>query len=68
MTEIKPCPFCGSKVALGSNAEDRSNAGWRIVHPHNGCYIGECDAPPYMPRDALVEKWNRRVSERASGG
>ena len=66
MIDLKPCPFCGTRVALGSNPDDGSNAGWRIVHPRNGCYIGECDAPSYMPRDALVEKWNRRASPHPS--
>lgn len=49
MTELKPCPCCGSTKI-------------HIVAPDDGCYCWDCGLT--MPkRPNWMERWNRRVSE-----
>jgi len=49
MTDLKPCPCCGSTKI-------------HVVAPDDGCYCWECGLT--MPkRPNWAERWNRRVKE-----
>ena len=53
MTELKPCPFCGSKAI----AFDR-------MFPHVRCSSKECEVALFEDTiEEAIIKWNRRVSE-----
>lgn len=61
MTELKPCPFCGSKYV-------------HTVKDRNGCWTVECweigcrasygnHKYPYITEQDAIDGWNRRVKE-----
>ena len=62
MSELKPCPFCGSEAELtivpGYFKSGLSSSGW-----HVRCLNCYCSQPPYMSDHDAVEAWNRRVSD-----
>lgn len=53
MSEIKPCPFCGSSASLQKT---------RTIYPHVVCDSEGCEAcgPVVESPDAAIEAWNRR--------
>ncbi|WII07005.1 Lar family restriction alleviation protein [Methanomassiliicoccales archaeon LGM-RCC1] len=53
MTELKPCPFCGS-----NNVQNREDDGRYILC--NTCHIEVRD---HQGTDRQFEMWNRRVNE-----
>ena len=60
MTELKPCPFCGSKAWL-----DRSGSPEHGADAIIGCTKCKFYMIPYSYgyEDELVETWNRRANE-----
>ena len=61
MSELKPCPFCGS-VAIPTSYPDRGDAFiYRVECPHN-CAAGDCSASTNMmaTQEAAAEAWNTR--------
>ena len=57
MSDIKPCPFCGSSA----EAEIRYTAAF-VECSNNDCGIFMCELDnPFC--DEVVEKWNKRVNE-----
>lgn len=61
MTELKNCPFCGSKAVVHT-----SNGLWGVACDGMECIglllrsPGCCD---YRTREKAIEMWNRRVDE-----
>lgn len=58
MTELKPCPFCGSPA----HVEESMSGGIFWIE------CEECHARSQIcfgknPCDAIIEAWNRRVTE-----
>ena len=61
MSELKPCPFCGS-VAIPTSYPDRGDAFiYRVECSHN-CAAGDCSASTNMmaTQEAAAEAWNTR--------
>ena len=57
--DLKPCPFCGAKPAVGSLGGDGEN--WTIYC--NGCCIPCAENDISETLDDIKKKWNRRVVE-----
>jgi len=58
---LKPCPFCGQNVTIGTNGG--TPALYRIVHPNTGCIIPEFGPAYFRNSSSLVMLWNRRARE-----
>lgn len=55
MSNLKVCPFCGSRAELDSNEND----GWIL-----GCANRRCDVSPHIrstERDKIIATWNTRA-------
>lgn len=76
MSELKPCPFCGSKKAPRALTvaecelmdEDDNNYKWSSEHYTVVCgiYEGGCGASIKCnneTEEAAIEAWNRRVTD-----
>lgn len=63
MTELKPCPFCGSEdvePALDEFAPEGHKVDWWVVH------CNRCSAEYrniHCDKEGVIEGWNRRVKE-----
>ena len=59
MSELKPCPFCGSEAKLFA---DKKTYDWGAVCQQPEC---ECNAKiSYCStREEAIEQWNRRTTE-----
>ncbi len=68
MSELKPCPFCGSEVEL----QHVGHIGWVIDCPTCERHHMVADkATKYIGKDGLVEWWNtrhERTCENVYGG
>jgi Lar family restriction alleviation protein len=53
--KLKPCPHCGSTEFTGPNESDGM---WWLT-----CNNCEAGMEVFTSEEALVENWNRRVSE-----
>lgn len=66
MSELKPCPFCGSREGVHLSRErDNTDMAWQyqVVCDYNffGCGASGCfNADPKK----AVEAWNRRAGEQ----
>ena len=60
MTELRPCPFCGSKAVIQEPGFNE----WRVIcsNPECGAMIFSRYAEPHGDVEAM-EKWNRRMNE-----
>ena len=62
MSELKNCPFCGSKAILHT-----SNGLWGAACDGMECCIGLLLQSPgccdYETKEEAIEAWNRRVGE-----
>lgn len=63
--EIKPCPFCGSKVKLFDNKKDftaeETSYGIRCTNRRCGMYI--TFYPRRTSKKRLIAAWNDRIEE-----
>lgn len=57
MTELKPCPFCGSTYlqVVGSSGDDESYS--------VECWGCDASGGSCATKEAAIDEWNRRVSE-----
>ena len=60
MTELKPCPFCGSKVDIYR----RCDGSFVIICTECMLKVEDGLAPTRMPKDSLIAFFNRRVMKR----
>ena len=60
MTELKPCPFCGSVAYLEKNGDTYSVKAFHT----DKCYLYGVKAPRTFIKEATVNRWNRRSNER----
>jgi len=58
MTELKPCPFCGSKEVEYSDYVPGTDVMGIVC---SGC--GITFVPTAYCEDTAIEEWNRRVEE-----
>lgn len=65
MTELKSCPFCGSKYLYidDENRHENPNFAWEV-------YCSHCKAEMigFRTRVAAVEAWNTRVGDEDAVG
>ena len=60
MSELKPCPFCGSKAIL----ETFTTAFEKVPRYRVRCEKCFCQTNwDYFEADEVIEAWNRRVGE-----
>lgn len=63
MSDLKPCPFCGSKVELiiapGYFSQGLSSNGWFVKCKKCGIH-----QMPYQSDHDAIEAWNRRAGEQ----
>ena len=59
MSELKPCPFCGSEAKLFA---DKKTQDWGAICQQPEC---ECNAriPYCSTREEAIEQWNRRAPD-----
>ena len=57
MTELKPCPFCGSNATLKYPRE--GELGYSATITCNKCHVEMWAAS----KEEVIEMWNRRVNE-----
>ena len=59
MSELKPCPFCGSEAKLYA---DKKTQDWGAICQQPEC---ECNAriPYCATREEAIEQWNRRAPD-----
>ena len=61
MTEkLKPCPFCGGKVAIINAEEITINGNCYVVHCDN-CESETCFWRRCMSKKKTAQAWNRRI-------
>ena len=66
MTELKPCPFCGSPVQLSISIYGLHGVPdhYAIFHPDDTeCLINGVETSSYLNKEELIEDWNRRLKE-----
>lgn len=63
MTELKPCPFCGSKVEISERNGLQGDIEYRIWC--TGCLMrySKSDWANGYEKSKIIEEWNRRVNE-----
>jgi Lar family restriction alleviation protein len=59
MSELKPCPFCGS-LALMFSPQDDDEEGWCVVCQEPGCGCNARILYCHSEREA-VDQWNHRA-------
>ena len=64
MSELKPCPFCGKRLAVITHDDDDENDGWNYQSCAVVCdaTIGGCGASGgyHFSADDAIEAWNQR--------
>ena len=55
MSNLKPCPFCGSKKVEYFEA-------WEDEH-YVGCHFCKTTGPLTMDKEKAIERWNNRHKE-----
>ena len=64
MTELKPCPFCGQKVAeLSSERFDGKDISYVTCRRCGSRGEFFFVSPKYASAEKAIEAWNRRVSD-----
>ena len=58
MQDVKPCPFCGSKII---SIEKNDAVNWEVCCKNCGATVGAYDY--YETIEEALEVWNRRVGE-----
>ena len=62
MSELKPCPFCGSTVYLLDVATQPSGIElWDVYCANHQCYLSGGTNNIYETRYLAIEAWNSRV-------
>ena len=70
MSELKPCPFCGSENVFlvdfsKGEQSDECNGNWAVVHNSRdedlGCILAGTHGRFYQFKSKCIEAWNRRV-------
>lgn len=59
MEELKPCPFCGGKAAIGTLFHSRDNI-VKYTMKCSGCGVL---TPLYKTKQEARKAWNRRTKE-----
>lgn len=57
MTELKPCPFCGSKSFLVESVNAQT---FRVECMNSSCYCYKTWVH-FSSKDRAIEAWNRRA-------
>ena len=60
--DLKPCPFCGSKVEIERQEVARGSSIYAIIHPRNSC-IMHFPHLIFPSEDAAIKGWNARPGE-----
>ena len=64
MTELKPCPFCGSKAEIIRDKTFNAETGEALTEPMWFVWCTECsDLVSAATEDDAIREWNRRVSK-----
>lgn len=58
MTELKPCPFCGSEVVVDNNKYTKV---YSIACGNPECYLSVSTLPCQTSKEA-IDIWNRRIN------
>lgn len=61
MTELKPCPFCGSENIKLNHYKVKENDWWYIVCPNCEIAMDPWRWNAGQTRMEAIEKWNRRA-------
>lgn len=67
MTELKPCPFCGSRPVLQSDIRYPRPAcepkrAYEVICQNSDCIIGFMDERYRLTEREIVALWNRRAA------
>ena len=62
MTDLKPCPFCGSKPEWSSHRNYKA-AVYYIRCPNPDCMSAE--TKHYWNEEDAIKAWNRRVEQKS---
>ena len=60
MTELKPCPFCGSKASLH---EKPAKQAWIVECTNGTCPASYMIGWDYETEKEAIEAWNRRAKD-----
>jgi len=61
-TELKPCPFCGSRN-LDDTCREQEQTGARREYFYVLCNICEACGPTDFNREKAIEQWNDRSDD-----
>ncbi len=63
MTELKPCPFCGSNQLRTPMNVSIRNSKVEMKPTHVSCMECGADGPPITYVDDVVKAWNKRIDK-----
>ena len=66
ISELKPCPFCGSKAMLDVETDDGCDGNWYFVYCQDMTCGGRSDG--WAKIEDAVKKWNNRSGRLISYG
>lgn len=57
MTELKPCPFCGSEAMTSWN----DKFGWQAFCENDLCFMSQIIATTFETEEQAIQSWNNRT-------